>query len=186
MFRNYQSALRAAGFNTVYECETVQCNKDNAQQKMSFWVNKAQWVGGERADYSLIRAFQGKPFFNYLHVRKRGPKGDIDVQVAVRTGDHNEKFATGRVMQFVQIVEAAQVEQGKVTIDAAAIGLALQREGKIALYGVHFDTNRTEIKPESDPALVEMAGALKSNPALNVFVIGHTDNVGHLDANLVL
>jgi len=42
------------------------------------------------------------------------------------------------------------------------------------------------VKPESEPALVEIAKLLKAEPALKLHVVGHTDNVGQLEPNLKL
>ena len=58
--------------------------------------------------------------------------------------------------------------------------------GHAAVYGIYFDTDRAEIKPESEPALAEMAKLLKGNAALNVFIVGHTDNTGTLEHNMKL
>jgi outer membrane protein OmpA-like peptidoglycan-associated protein len=42
------------------------------------------------------------------------------------------------------------------------------------------------IKPESAQAVGEIAKLLKADPALKIHVIGHTDNVGAIDADLAL
>jgi len=186
IFRNYKAALRAAGFETVYECEPAQCHEDNTPGQIIRYVEKAAWTDREHHDYYLIRAFEGSIDLSYLHARRRGPNGTVDVQVATRVADQSDEDFGGRVLQFVQIVESATVEQGKVSVNAAAIGSALQREGKIALYGIYFDTNQAVVKPESANTLKEMATALKSNPGLNVFIVGHTDNQGNVDANVAL
>ena len=86
----------------------------------------------------------------------------------------------------MQIIESSQLEEGKVTVDSAAIGSALKREGKIALYGILFDTNKAVIKPESNTTLDEMGKALNAEPTIKVFIVGHTDNVGTVEANLPL
>ena len=52
--------------------------------------------------------------------------------------------------------------------------------------GILFDTAKADVKPESDPALQEVAKMLKGNPSLKVYVVGHTDNVGGLAANIDL
>ncbi|MDB5848590.1 MAG: outer membrane protein precursor, partial [Rhodoferax sp.] len=51
---------------------------------------------------------------------------------------------------------------------------------------IYFDTGKSEVKAESRPQLEEMAKLLQSQPALKVYVVGHTDNQGTLDANLTL
>ena len=59
-------------------------------------------------------------------------------------------------------------------------------EGKTAVYGIYFDTDKTDVKPESGPALQEISKLLSQNPELKVYVVGHTDNVGKLDYNMKL
>ena len=52
--------------------------------------------------------------------------------------------------------------------------------------GIFFDTAKSDIKPESQPAIQEVVKMLKGSPALKVWVVGHTDNVGTADANVAL
>jgi outer membrane protein OmpA-like peptidoglycan-associated protein len=59
----------------------------------------------------------------------------------------------------------------------------ISRTGRIALYGLYFDTNRTEIKSESKPTLEQIADLLKREPSLKILVVGHTDNVGDFESN---
>lgn len=186
IFRNYQSALRNAGYEVLYQCEAAQCEKDGVQAKMVRWVQNVHWDHNGAQDGYIIRIFEYKPGFHYLHARKNGDNGATSVQVALRAGETDGPSA-GRVQQFVEIIEPARVEQGKVTVvDAQAINAALKSQGRIALYGVLFDTNQAVIKPESADTLEQMAKALKNEPALNVYIVGHTDNQGSLDANMTL
>jgi OOP family OmpA-OmpF porin len=60
----------------------------------------------------------------------------------------------------------------------------INRTGRIALYGLYFDTNRTEIKPESRPTLEQIADLLKREPDLKILVVGHTDNVGDFESKV--
>ena len=50
----------------------------------------------------------------------------------------------------------------------------------------YFDTDESDVKPESRPALREIATLLKQNAALEVIVVGHTDNKGTIEYNLDL
>ena len=58
--------------------------------------------------------------------------------------------------------------------------------GRIALYGIYFDTDRAEVKPESRPTLEQIAKLLTANVGLSVFIVGHTDNQGPYAYNLDL
>jgi outer membrane protein OmpA-like peptidoglycan-associated protein len=100
------------------------------------------------------------------------------------TGVYVECFNEGRSYS-VTIVEVQGMRQD-VTADAAAMGKDIAATGKTIIYGIYFDTGSATIKPESDPALVEMAKLLQNSPSLKAYVVGHTDNVGTLELNLKL
>jgi OOP family OmpA-OmpF porin len=87
---------------------------------------------------------------------------------------------------FIQIVEPKAMQTGQVTVNVQAIGKSLESEGRIAFYGLQFDTGKTSIKAESKAQLDAMAAYLQAQPTLKVFIVGHTDNVGAVDANLAL
>lgn len=86
---------------------------------------------------------------------------------------------------LLRIVEKGAMKQD-IVADAAALGAGIKAEGRIAVYGIHFDTGKAELKPESEPALAEIAKLLKGQPGLKLHVVGHTDNVAGLDLNLKL
>jgi OOP family OmpA-OmpF porin len=65
-------------------------------------------------------------------------------------------------------------------------GARCGRSGEVAIYGIYFDTGKSDLKPESELALDEIAKLLKENLALNVFIVGHTDMVGDPAANVKL
>lgn len=75
------------------------------------------------------------------------------------------------------------MDAGLVTVDAGAMKKAIAETGRVALYGLFFDTGRAEVKSDSRPALDEIAKLLKSDPTLRVLVVGHTDTVGSLQGN---
>ena len=83
------------------------------------------------------------------------------------------------------IVEKQSMAQ-QVTANAEAFRNDIRATGHAAVYGIHFDTARADIKPESTPALAEVAKMLAGDAALKVYVVGHTDNAGTFDANMKL
>src|SRR6185437_1164681 len=58
--------------------------------------------------------------------------------------------------------------------------------GRVAVYGIYFDVNKTELKPESEPTLQEMVQLMKNQSSLKLLVVGHTDNVGAFASNMDL
>ena len=63
---------------------------------------------------------------------------------------------------------------------------SIRDTGKAAVYGIYFDSGKSDLKPESDAAIKEIAKLLKSDTALKLHVVGHTDNVGVLADNMKL
>jgi OmpA-OmpF porin, OOP family len=86
---------------------------------------------------------------------------------------------------YVRIVER-QIMQQQVTANADAMMAGLAQSGHVEVPGIFFDFNKADIKPESEPALLEVAKLLKANSALRVWVVGHTDYVGPADTNVTL
>jgi OmpA-OmpF porin, OOP family len=85
----------------------------------------------------------------------------------------------------LDILEEEQMKQD-VVADAASMANDINATGKVALYGIFFDTNKTDIKPESENAINEIAKLLQQNTNLKIYIVGHTDNVGTLEANMDL
>jgi outer membrane protein OmpA-like peptidoglycan-associated protein len=83
------------------------------------------------------------------------------------------------------IVVEIQLKQ-EVVADAAALSSGLAGNGHVVANGILFDTGKAEVKPESAPGLQEIVKMLQQNPKLKLYVVGHTDNVGALAANLDL
>ena len=73
-----------------------------------------------------------------------------------------------------------------VVADASSMDKSIRETGKAALYGIWFDTGKSELKPASEEALKEISKLLKNNSALKIYVVGHTDNVGTLESNMKL
>jgi OOP family OmpA-OmpF porin len=83
------------------------------------------------------------------------------------------------------IVEKKAMAQD-IVANAEALAGDLKATGHTAVYGIYFDTGKSELKPESQQAIAEIARLMKKDAALRLYVVGHTDNVGGLDANMKL
>jgi len=193
VFRNYQQALTAAGFKPTWSCES----EAQGCTKAYFAIDGYERAKGMRwAEGNLPAAgtdHRGSTWalpmaLSYEQARmlvgtltSGGRTLNLLLFTSMAENEHTNRAAT-----YIEIVEPKAMPTGQVTVDAKAIGQGLQAEGRIALYGILFDTGKTELKPESNAQLDQMAAVLKAQPALKVFIVGHTDNVGSLDANLKL
>jgi len=54
------------------------------------------------------------------------------------------------------------------------------------VYGIHFDTGKATIQPDSENALGEIVKLLQQEPELKLRVEGHTDSQGNAAANQAL
>lgn len=63
---------------------------------------------------------------------------------------------------------------------------SIPSQGTIALYGIYFDTDKTDLKLESVPTLDEIAKLLRDDVGLKLYVVGHTDGMGGFDYNMEL
>jgi outer membrane protein OmpA-like peptidoglycan-associated protein len=94
-------------------------------------------------------------------------------------------IASGNGQYSIHIIEKQAMNQD-VIADASSMGNSIKESGKVAVYGIYFDIGKAVLKPESQPTLQEIAKLLKADPALKLYVVGHTDNTGLFDANMKL
>jgi outer membrane protein OmpA-like peptidoglycan-associated protein len=78
------------------------------------------------------------------------------------------------------------MEDDLISVNADAILKGIKATGKFVIYGIHFDFDKADVKPESGPTLTEISKMLKSDPSLNLYIVGHTDMNGKFDYNLDL
>jgi OmpA-OmpF porin, OOP family len=93
--------------------------------------------------------------------------------------------AGGNGMYTINIIEKQAMNQD-VVADANIMANSIKESGKVAVYGIYFDTGKSTLKPESQPTLQEISKLLKADPNLKLYVVGHTDNTGLFDANMKL
>lgn len=85
----------------------------------------------------------------------------------------------------LEVVEQKAMAQ-YVTADAAALSAELKATGHVAVYGITFDADKADLRPEAQAAIAEVAKLLKQDPSLKLFVVGHTANVGDVASGLKL
>jgi OmpA-OmpF porin, OOP family len=195
VLRNYQQELKRSGFTTAYECAGKACGTDRdgwlgeyylypESRRLSQTPAKS---GSQPAGQISEFALSGAKDQRYLAAKRVEAGGESWASIFVATGNfrlHKETY--GRPIVLLDLVETAPMESRMVTVDAAAMAKDVAEKGRVALYGIYFDTDKTAIKPESQPTLVEIAKFLKDNPKLTMYVVGHTDNVGGYEYNLGL
>jgi OmpA-OmpF porin, OOP family len=177
VFRNYKAELAAKGFTVLFEA---------ARADTGPWLGEyfaGTGPGTQIWAYSPDEA-------RYIAALKNdgGVKAYVALYIVEFQNGYEPKFmpAKGQAMVRLDAIQIGQVADRMVVVSADQITKSLASEGKVALYGILFDFNKASLKPESRPTLDEIARFLKANPAQNVYVIGHTDNVGGFESNMQL
>jgi len=181
VMRNYQAALEKAGMKVVFSCAKETCG-DGFGESVSDTLARDNFIRDRAAWYDPF--IDGRDDARYLlaaGVSSTGVPVHVAVYVAAPAGESNGGI-------YLQIVEGKPMEGGKVSanLNAADMAKGIASEGKVAVYGVYFDTDKSDVKPESKAALAEMAKLLQQNPQLKVYIVGHTDSQGQLAHNLDL
>lgn len=172
VFRSYETALRQAGFETLYTCALRPCNPDGRIQVTLGTSRKfLTELGGKSLDDAAT----------YLLAARQASTNTYAVVVTSHIWQD-----PSRTFYLVDVVEAKPLEANLVTVKAEVLADDLKKTGHAAIYGIYFDTGKATIKPESKPALEEIAKLLAMQPALKLHVVGHTDNVGTLPSNMSL
>jgi len=162
IYRNIESALKRAGFNTLFACAGDACGKGAPDQNVKIG-NYETW------NYDVKY---------HLTAKLPRPEGDAYVHIGI--------WQSSRPYAEFDVIEVKPMESGLVTVNAAALAGDITSSGHAAVYGIYFDTGKADIKPESDAALAEIADLLQQGASLKIYVVGHTDNLGTLASNMDL
>ncbi|MEA4952322.1 MAG: DUF4892 domain-containing protein [Aminivibrio sp.] len=179
VFRNYEGELKEKGYEILFSG-----SKDELGPYDSF----AETLYGRDRQYPIPgdERTKNQQFLSARLVRTEG-----NVYVTVCAFENNfwgseTKMEKGRTYCRVDMVETKPMETKMVTVTSEEMARGLESSGKIALYGIYFDTDKADVKPESKAALEEMAKLLKTFPDLRVLVVGHTDSTGDREYNMGL
>ncbi len=183
MLRQYQAELAGKGFEVVYDSSRDPAAGRYTNFLAPFSENEPR---NNRSEYVFYAASDSTVKTATL---KRAAE-DGETWVSLVTVEWPQPDATYKSIQgayaAVEVIEVAGMKKDIQFVSASEMQQALTAAGKVALYGIYFDTNQATLKPESQPTLAEIASLLKQDPALKVHVVGHTDNQGGLDFNLGL
>lgn len=188
--RNYENELKEKGFEVLFSAsgEGLERNKGDNIPAEIYGVTSANTnrenpdmvalTGGDRtksrdAAAKLTRQEEGDVWASVYAIEASWPAAAM-------------KVAEKTTLVRLDICEVKPMQQKMVTVDAAQMEKQISMNGKVALYGIYFDFNKAEVKPESEEALAEIAKLLQKRTNLNVLVVGHTDGVGNFEPNLTL
>ncbi|MCX7566616.1 OmpA family protein [Sulfitobacter sp. F26169L] len=166
--------LSEAGFRIVLDCAAVACG--------GYDFRFATEVLPAPSMYVNIRNFH---VLTALRGAKDAPTGVVNILASASSGT-----------SFVQIIQAGQsVTQDRIEAVAElpdtvgtdqSMAEILAREGRVVLEGLDFATGTSDLGAGPFPALDALVKTLRNQSDMRVALVGHTDNVGSLDGNIVL
>lgn len=167
VFRNYEEALAGAGFTVLWQAK--------GKDEFGSWPDLLGFFDGMHMHDTNQR---------YLAAHLQRPE-EGDVYVAVYL---NDLKSSGAVRAHLHVVELKPMEQGMIKVELSADEMLkdIERGGRVAIYGIYFDTGKDEAKAESQAAIDEIGKLLNESSQLKLLVVGHTDSVGSYDHNLDL
>lgn len=182
IYRNYVNELASAGFQPLYDS-----TRDAAAGRWnnflaSFSKGKKDYIKNSRTEFVMYAASVGSIRTGTFQ------KGNTTVRLLAidwPKNDNSYKSREGAYMA-VDVMETKAMEQNMVVVSASDISKSITVSGKVAIYGILFDTGKADIKAESKPSLDQIATFLKAEPGVKLHVVGHTDSVGGFDSNMVL
>jgi len=193
IFRNYEQLLQDLGFEETFKIDTGNFYALSAKDFHQRFYFQAGYLARKAHEWT---PFQDSKNQYYLTARKTADGQTVWVAVlSVESGglpwqEPNAKQPTQikpqQAVVGVDVITSKQINYRMVEVKADDMAKALAADGKIDLYGIFFDIDKTDLKPESNAALEEVAKLLKSDPGLKLEVAGHTDNTGGAEHNLKL
>jgi len=195
VLRNYQDDIKSKQGKILFECKAAECggSPERSSAGGGGHMSLAMYLyPAER----LIDAYgssawcaQGAGITDQRYSAAEIPQSGAHVSVLVYTMDaatSSCKAFHARTVAIIDILEAKDRENRMVTVDAGEMAKSIDTTGRVALYGIFFDFNSADVKPESDPTLEQIGALMKKNTGLKLLVVGHTDNVGSFQFNMDL
>jgi outer membrane protein OmpA-like peptidoglycan-associated protein len=196
VLRNYEDVLKAAGGEVLFTCKGEDCGGDPHRSSnggggdsslMMYFVMEAQLKDAEFSNGKCALASRlDDQRFSTVKVPQSGGDAYVTVHTFKVSDDLYCKALNNRTVALIHVLEPKPRDQKMVVVKASDMAKQIDASGRIALYGLFFDTDKAEVKPESNPTLTEIAALLNSNPKLAILIVGHTDNQGAYDYNLDL
>lgn len=191
--RGYEQTLLAAGARKAFECSASACggsaDRSSAGGGGDQSIAMKLWPASRITDPNFTNAHCAQAMaINDQRFASFQIPDKAYVLVHAFTGANDlycEAFGN-RTIVIVDVLEVNAREQKMVTVSAAEMGTAIAQTGRVALYGILFDTGSSVMKPESRPALEQIAHLLGQQSSLRLHVVGHTDNQGSLESNFAL
>jgi OmpA-OmpF porin, OOP family len=168
-----------------YEFFVPKGKKNRQEGKFTFITYELERGKPDASGLAVVRNYEAALQKIGATIAAQDPQRWVNGSVMVDGREVWAQAEKGNGKVWLRIVEKQPMKQ-HIVADAAAMSNDLRASGHVAVYGIFFDTGKSVVKPESKPALDEVAKLLQSDAKLRLWVVGHTDSVGSVDDNMRL
>lgn len=170
----------------AYDFQTTKGPKNRVEGKFTFitYAFTGQ-KGTEQSGLSVVRNYENAIQKVGGTIEQSDPERWVNGKIVKDNQETWFEAYKGNGKIWLRIVEKKAMTQ-TIVADAAVFSNEMNATGHTAVYGIYFDTGKATIKPESAQAIGEIAKLLKADPALKIYIVGHTDNQGGVESNIKL
>ena len=180
IYLNYQGALQRAGAQMLADGIEMKSTSPNVGSRSFLGVHYARNEFPPSAGIVLLNGSATSCGTFML----AGTLDDQGTPVHVVIG--GAQYTTGTKLVLVDVIEEVGIATDKIRVNAEWMMQQIDRQGKVALNDLLFDTDGATVQPASMPVVAEIGKLLKARPKLNVYIVGHTDMTGCLEHNMDL
>jgi outer membrane protein OmpA-like peptidoglycan-associated protein len=135
------------------------------------------WVGLYKGDVKKA-SNSTEHYLDYRYIEKK-VESDMSFKAPAEKGDYHLKMVTS---EHGDVVTMSGFSVNR-TIDADLLKEQIDKQGRVVLYGIYFDLDKSKIKQASYPTLTAVKELLRKYPELSLQIEGHTDSQGGEDYN---
>ena len=170
--------IEAGGFAILLDCDARSCGGFDFRfttevvpaPDMFVDLQDFRFVAGLKENYSGSEAIS-------VLVSRTGDKGLMQI-ISVRLGDAAED------LNLTPSVSVGSGGPTRVVAQGATV-TALRTGGRAVLSDLSFQTGSAQLADLSFQSLKDLAGFLIADPTRKIALVGHSDNVGSLENNMV-
>jgi len=181
LMSNYKQMLAKAGMSVLFETPCT-----GIAWEGYFYGKFYNQLGSTGTD--PFRGGVGRA--SNCYVSAKGERAGKAVSVAVLIGEMPSAynwsapgaaavtFKAGEILVAVDVIVGEPLQNTMVAVKSSDLAQAIATTGSVSVYGILFDVDKTDLKPQSTATLSEVAKLLQADPKLKLEIAGHTDDTG--------
>lgn len=178
ILRPLRDQLTEEGYEIVYLCATDACG--GFDFRLNAGVMPAPAMHVNLADFRYLAArrtdAEGRTELVSLIVSRSADAGHVQVT----------RVGPAEPAQAVAAATGARLRPEVVGQGTGDLATDLEANGRVVLTDLSFETGSAQLAEGRYASLEDLAAYLRANPDRTVALVGHTDSVGSLEANIAL